>query len=515
MNADENGYEEREREFYAFLKNDFVSFVEKVFFEVSPCEDQSSGYKPNWHIEYICGELTKMVEFNRNRLIINIPPRHMKSIICSIALPAWILGHNPTATIITVSYADDLSEKFASDCRRVMESVWYKKIFPLTRISPKRNRATEFETTRGGGRFASSVNGVLTGRGADYIIIDDPIKPQDANSEAIREKVNEWFSSTLYSRLNDKAKGRIILIMQRLHENDLTGYLLNKELGFRLIKLPSIAEKDELWYIWDHLVQRDWKKFRKKGEALHPERENIELLSKIRANLGEFTFAGQYQQSPVPREGGIIKKEWFQFYNKERFYKDLAMGNIKIKAVFQSWDTANKTSENNDYSCCATFAKDKNETIYLLNVARYRLDFPDLVKQVVASYNNLKNEFAKYAISSKLVVEDKASGTQLIQILKSEQSISCESIKPELDKQSRMLNIAHMLETAKCLFPSDNPHWWADFEKELLTFPKGRHDDQCDAFSQGLAFGKDYYSGEASVSCVGYDIREEARNKSW
>lgn len=507
--------EEREREFYGFLKQDFVSFVEKVFLEVSPCEDKDLYYKPNWHIDYICGELMKVMSGKRNRLIINITPRHMKSIICSVAFPAWILGHNPTATIITVSYADDLSEKFASDCRRVMESHWYKKIFPLARINPKRNRMTEFETTRGGGRFATSVNGVLTGRGADYLIIDDPIKPQDANSATIREKVNEWFSSTLYSRLNDKAKGKIVLIMQRLHEDDLTGYLINKNLGFRIIKMRSIAEKDEVWYIWDDLVKRERKLTRKQGEALHPERESLDLLKQTRANLGEFTFSGQYQQSPVPREGGIIKKEWLHFYDPLKFDYDIRCGKISLKAVFQSWDTANKTSENNDYSCCATFAKDRNETIYLLDIARYRLDFPDLVRQVVSSYEKLKNDFKQYEVSSRLIIEDKASGTQLIQILKRETRLYCEGIKPEMDKQSRMLNIAHMVETAKCLFPSNNPPWWEAFQKELLIFPKGRHDDQCDAFSQGLAFGESFYSGTISVNCRPNDMRAEFRNKKW
>lgn len=512
MNTFESTQEEREKEFYAFLKQDFVSFVEKVFLEVAPTDVKNGGYLPNWHIEYICGELTKK---NLRRLIINIPPRHMKSIICSIAFPAWLLGHNPATTIITVSYAEDLSEKFSSDCRRVMESHWYKKIFPLTKINPKRNRITEFETTHGGGRFATSVNGVLTGRGADYLIIDDPIKPQDANSETMREKVNEWFSSTLYSRLNDKDKGKIILIMQRLHENDLTGYLLNKDLGFNLVKLTSIAEEDETWRVWDALIQKDRKIIRKKGETLHPEREDLELLKKTRANLGEFTFAGQYQQSPIPREGGIIKKEWFNFYDKAQFETALHNGDLEIKAVLQSWDTANKPGESNDYSCCATFAKDKDDVIYLLNIERYKLDFPDLVKQVISSYHNLKEKFSKYAHSSKLVVEDKASGTQLIQILKRERNISCEAIKPELDKQSRMLNVANMLETARCLLPAGNPHWWEEFQKELLIFPKGRHDDQCDAFSQGLAFGRDYNFGQPSVSIFPYDMRAEFRNKKW
>ena len=183
----------------AILRTDFHAFVQKVFETVSP----NATYLDNWHIKLICSEISDMLAGNNRRLIINIPPRYMKSIICSVALPAFILGHNPKATVICVSYSDDLSLKFANDCRNV-----------------------------NGGRLSTSVGGMLTGRGADFIVIDDPIKPTDAASDIIREKVNQWFQTTLCSRLNDKKLGCILLIMQRLHENDMTGFLLNSDMGF-------------------------------------------------------------------------------------------------------------------------------------------------------------------------------------------------------------------------------------------------------------------------------------------
>ena len=161
-----------EKKFFSLmLREDFKSFVIKVFKEVSPAPQ----YLDNWHIDLICSELIDMMEGKQNRLIINIPPRHMKSIICSVALPAFILGHNPKTSIIVVSYGDDLATIFAYDCKRVIESPWYQEIFPGAKLAKDKKSTNDFKTTKGGNRYATSVNGTLTGRGAEWIIIDDPI----------------------------------------------------------------------------------------------------------------------------------------------------------------------------------------------------------------------------------------------------------------------------------------------------------------------------------------------------
>ncbi len=210
--------------FYSLLRSDFKSFVIKTFNEISA----NSVYKDNWHINVICHELNGVMNGAQNRLIINIPPRYLKSIICSVALPAFILGRNPKTNIVCASYSDDLAAKMALDCRKIMESDWYKTAFPLARISKNKNAVNDFETTAGGGRFSTSVGGTLTGRGGDYIIVDDPIKPADTISVTIRNKTNDWYSNTLYSRLNDKQNGKIIIIMQRTHQNDFTGFLMEQ-----------------------------------------------------------------------------------------------------------------------------------------------------------------------------------------------------------------------------------------------------------------------------------------------
>lgn len=468
----------RDRNFLnTILRNDFKSFVQKVFNAVSP----NAKYLDNWHIDVICNELIDMLNGINNRLIINIPPRYMKSIICSIAFPAFILGHNPEASVICVSYSDDLATKFANDCKKIIESYWYQEIFPNTKLAKK--STTDLETTKGGNRYSTSINGTLTGRGADYIIIDDPIKPQDSFSETIRDKTNEWYGSTLYSRLNNKKEGKIVVIMQRLHEEDLTGYLINTDSNFKLIKIQAVAEQDEQWIIKNKFTSKKRTIIRKKDEALHVEREDINKLTQARAYMGEYNFAGQYQQNPAPREGGIIKKKWFKFYNREELLKAVENHSVQVKTIIQSWDTANKIEDNNDYSVSITVLRDVYNNNYVLDCYREKLEFPSLIKKIIQIYNLAKE---KYEHKIDVLIEDKASGTQIIQTLQQSHMIYPIAVKPEHDKESRLMGVSHLIENGSCLFPNDNPSWWFDFERELLRFPQSKHDDQCDALSQVL-----------------------------
>lgn len=458
--------------FNALLRRDFKSFSIKVFNEVSP----NSTFIDCWYVSVICDYIMDVLSGKNKRLIINIPPRYMKSIICSVALPAFILGHNPKATIIAVSYADELSLDLANKCRRVMEAPWYRELFPRTKLS---KRAThDFETTKGGGRYATSVNGTLTGRGADYLIIDDPLKPQDAFSDTIREKTNDWYCNTLYSRLNNKKEGRILLVMQRLHEDDLTGYLLENDPSFSLLRMQAIAETDE-----EYILKSGEKIVRKKGEALHPERENIEQLLQIKATSGEYHFAGQYQQNPAPIEGGLIKKEWLHYYSQKELMAAIQSGKIKIRRIIHSWDTANKIENHNDYSACAKVLQDQDKKYYLLEIYRAKLEFPDLVRKVKKLHDEAKKEFG---YSPDVLIEDHASGTSLIQELKENHSVYTKGVKPDANKRSRLMSVSHYIENGTCMFPDNSPDWWYDFEQELLRFPAVKHDDQCDALSQAL-----------------------------
>lgn len=322
----------------------------------------------NYNLNRLCDALMDIYEGKQNRLIINIPPRYMKSIICSIAFPAFILGHNPKATIIAVSYSDELASNLALKCKQVIESAWYQEIFPDTKLSKNKKATNDFETTKGGGRYSTSVGGTLTGRGADYLIVDDPIKPDDTYSDTIREKTNNWNGSTLYSRLNNKNEGKIIVVMQRLHDEDFTGYLLGTDLSFKLIKIPAIAEEYEVWIVKDRFTGKERIITRKKSEPLHSAMEDLSKLLEAKNNMGEYDFAGQYQQNPAPREGGIIKKQYLKLYNPDELFKSIDKGEIKIQAIIQSWDTASKIEQHNDYSACITALLDENSKCYILEI---------------------------------------------------------------------------------------------------------------------------------------------------
>jgi hypothetical protein len=328
-------------EFKTLLRRDFCSFLQRCFHELSP----QSPFLWNWHIEALAAKLDACRQGKIRRLIVNIPPRHLKSLSASIALPAWWLGHQPTAQIICVSYGQELSDKLARDCRTIISSRWYRDLF-ATRLSSHKQAVNEFTTTTHGFRMATSVGGVLTGRGGNVIIIDDPLKPEEALSESQRQSTNQWYDHTLVSRLNNKKHDCIILIMQRLHEDDLVGHVLEQE-EWDVLAFPAIAEEDQE-ICFDSLAGR-YHFVRQRGDILHPERETRETLDRIRRTIGEYNFAGQYQQAPAPLGGGLVKAEWFRSYEPKNLPE-------RFDQVLQSWDTANKPTELSDFSVCTTWA---------------------------------------------------------------------------------------------------------------------------------------------------------------
>src|SRR6516165_4188375 len=380
-------------EYETMLRQDFSTFAARCFYDLNPQTDLAM----NWHLEVIAAKLTAVREGKIRRLIINLPPRHLKSLMASIAFPAWCLGHDPSAQIMSVSYAQDLADKLGRDSRSIMMSKWYRRIFP-TRLAPQRQAVQEFITTRQGYRLATSNGGVLTGRGADIIVIDDPLKPEEALSDARRQAANEWYDSTLYSRLNDKRDGAIVIVMQRLHEDDLVGHVLAQE-PWEVVRFPAIAEEDETHLIEGYLESRCITRAR--GEALHPEREPLDMLEQIRRTIGEYNFAGQYQQTPAPQGGGMVKAAWFKSYMPNERPEE-------FDRIVQSWDTANKASELSDFSVCTSWGI-KGKDLYLLHVLRRRMEYPELKRAV--------REQAQAFAAEVVLIEDKASGTQLIQEL--------------------------------------------------------------------------------------------------
>jgi predicted phage terminase large subunit-like protein len=455
-------------EFTALLRTDFCTFIARSFYELNP----ETEFLDNWHIERIADELERCRLGETKRLIITVPPRSLKSHCASVAFVAWLLGHNPAEKIITVSYGQDLAEKHALDCRTVMMSSWYQRSFN-TRLSPTRPAVSEFRTTRSGFRLSVSVGGPLTGRGSDFIIIDDPLKPDEALSDTQRQAVNDWYDHTLLTRLNNKQAGCIIVIMQRLHEHDLVGHLLDRG-GWKLLRLAAIAEEDETHEVLTPCGTRRF--LRRAGEALHPAREPLHVLQQIRETQGEYNFAGQYQQAPAPLGGGMVKSDWFKKYSSNDPPRNFQL-------IFQSWDTANKPSELSDYSVCTTWGLDQKH-VYLLHVFRQRVDFPALKRAVRAQADAFHPK--------TILIEDKASGTQLIQELISDGVYAAKAYKPTMDKIMRLHSVCSTIENGFVHIP-EKAAWLATYLHELTTFPRGRYDDQADATSQALDWLKRRY----------------------
>ena len=378
------------------LRNDFCAFLHRSFLELNP----HSAFEPNWHLEVLAAKLEEVRLGACKRLVINIPPRHLKSHAASIAFPAWLLGHDPAIQILAISYAQDLSDKLARDCRALITSPFYQSLFD-TRLSADRNAVAEFETTQGGYRLSTSVGGVVTGRGAHVIIVDDPMKADEALSDARRQAVNSWYDNTLRSRLNSQEQGAVIVIMQRLHADDLVAHLQQTE-TWDVLSFPAMAEKDERYELMTPYGRRLI--HRKAGVVLHSALLSASALDNLRHTMTEYNFAAQYQQDPQPPSGLIVQRSWLKFYN-EKDKPD------PFDQIVQSWDTASKVTELADYSVCTTWGV-KGPRMYLLDVFRRKLEFPELKRTV--------RELAALWCADVVLVEDKSSGTQLIQELRAD-----------------------------------------------------------------------------------------------
>ena len=458
------------RMFRAALRKDLSSFIQKSFATVDP----SATYQHNWHIDAIAWQLERCLAGEVRRLIITLPPRNLKSICTSVAFPAWALGHDPARRIIVASYSEDLARKHSRNCRAVIESPWYRAVFPWARLDPEKNTELEFMTTKRGFRLATSVGGTLTGRGGNFIIIDDPLKPSDAFSEAKREAVKQWYDGTLYSRLDSKIDDVIVIVMQRLHVDDLVGHVLEQEEWVHL-SLPAIAEAPERIQIGPGRFHS-----RQPRDLLHPAHEPMEALERQKKVYGSYFFSAQYQQEPTPPGGGMIKWDWFRFYEK---VPPLAPND----RIVQSWDTASKAGELHDFLVCTTWLEQGN-SYYLVDVFRERLDYPDLKRCVV--------DEARRHDADVVLIEDKGSGTHLIQELDDEGSLKPIPIMPEGDKVTRMAAQSAKIEARHVYLPERAP-WLQDFQTEILQFPHGRHDDQVDSLSQFLGWVSDSGPGEA------------------
>lgn len=449
------------------LRDHLPTFVHLAFQIAAPGE----RFLPNWHIDAICHALRRVMSGETKRLIIEMPPRSLKSIAVSIAFPAFLLGHRPTQKIICGSYGSELSGQLSRACREVMRSPIYQRVFPGVEISAEKDRESYFRTSQGGFRYSTSVGGSLTGMGAGLLIFDDLLKPDDAYQESAREAVNNWFNRTARSRLNNQSQDAIIIVAQRLHAEDLPGRL-RQEGGWEVLSLPAIAEIDEI-------IPLGAGKFhhRRVGDVLDSRRTDRHVLEGLRAR-GSTIFSAQYQQQPIPPDGELVKWGWFKTFDV-----------VPMPAgtrIVQSWDTAIKVTGASDYSVCMTFAV-VGPDYYLLDVFRKKLGFPDLKRAMYRLAYQWK--------ADDIIIEDQGAGSSMIQQLIDDKAHAMPRpirFKVVGDKVTRLVTASPLIEQGRVHLPN-KADWLGEFKDELLQFPNALHDDQVDALSQFLIWIGDRY----------------------
>lgn len=445
---------QEEELFLGVIKNDFAAFAAKFFSLINP----HATFKPPWHLEAIAAIAERMRQPRSLRQTVAMPPRCLKSYCFSVALPAFLLGHNPSEQIVCVSYGDELIETFSSGSRKIMEDPLYRLLFPDAVLSKVTQR--ELRTTKGGRRYCTTIGGAMTGLGGNVFIVDDPLNAINAFSEPINKQVHDFFDKTLSSRPNDPATARFLIVMQRLHEADLIGHVLERG-GWEELKLQARATEEMDVDIGNGRVHHVMP-----GDLLHAERLPEVELARLLAAQGSATFEAQYQQNPLPAAGNQIKREWLQRYQ--------ALPPREGGIIVQSWDTAQKTAAANDWSACTTWLL-IDRVSYLLDVWRGKLEFPPLKAKVAELYYQHG--------CTHLLIEDQGSGQSLIQDLQAGSRFNINPRKTALPKTARVDQASGAIEGGRVLFPQDAP-WWPDFERELLAFPNGKHDDQVDSMTQ-------------------------------
>ena len=451
---------DRARLIRAALRGDLMAFNQRAFMTLEP----GTAFQPNWHLEHLCHALSRVLRGEVRRLIINVPPRSGKSLLASVAFPMFAMGHDPTRRIICVSHTESLTRKFSIDRRTIALTPWYGQLFPEMRLTNKRPRDLELTTTLAGSIFAAGAGGAILGRGADLIIVDDPLKGMDGLSEAKRRNIAEFYDNTLSTRLNDKKTGAIVIVMQRLHEDDLVGHVMRKE-EWEVVSLPSIATEPRAYQL---SFDTGDIYHRQAGEALDQVREPLEVLEIQKRIQGSLMFSAQYQQNPIPAEGNVVKREWLRTYDRMP----------RFDRVVASWDTASTLAETSDWSVGTVWGA-VGLDYYLIDVVRNRFESPDLRRQILAL--SQKHQ----AIAT--LIEDTELGRAIEQDLRRTKDLRAIMMRPRFDKQARLLAQSARFEAGQVYLPQDAP-WLADYVSELMAFPNGRHDDQVDSTSQALQY---------------------------
>jgi predicted phage terminase large subunit-like protein len=457
-----------------------AEFIRQMWTTIDPHD-----YVHGWHIDAISEHAEAVINLELLRLVINIPPRHMKSITLSVGLTPWAWLKKPELQFVYFSYASTLSIRDGVKARRVFESPLYKQRWTdKFTITSDQNTKIRYDNDKGGYRICTSVDGVATGEGGDLLIIDDANNVQDAESDAVRSGTNQWFDEVIQSRFNDPKTGALISIQQRSNAKDLTGHIMSKYGNdYTYLILPGRFEVESR----RKMALRTFHGFtdprKEEGELLWPDRFGLAEMAALEKGLGTFGTAGQIQQRPAPREGGIVPLDKF--------------GRYKVMPARETWirisltfDTALKEKELNAYSVCQVWVETPRG-LFLLYIWRKKCRYPVLKR----SAKNLCEEW----VAHEVLIEDKSTGCVLIQDLQEDKKYPIKAIDPGgIDKVMRMEAEADAIESGLCWIPEDasvvvnsgiaeHPcTWLAEFEDEVIDFPNSEYKDQIDPMSQYL-----------------------------
>ena len=423
---------------------------------------QMPEYQTPAHIQLLAHKLEEVERGNIKRLAIFMPPRHGKSQLTSQFFPAWYLGRNPSKFVIATTYAQDLADDFGRSVRNQIQDEDYNRIFNDCTLSKDSSSVRRFHTTGSGVYYAVGAGGAITGRGAHLLLIDDPIKGrEDADSDAMRSNLIDWYRSTAYSRL--MPGGSIILIQTRWHEDDLAGWILRETSHepWEVIELPAVLDEKA-----SKILKRP------KGQALWPEAYDKKRLEEIKKTAGSREWNSLYMQRPSAEEGNILKRYWWKEWTEDN--------PPECNYILQSWDTAYTVKSTSDYSAVTTwgiFEHNGIQNAILLSARRERWEFPELKSEAINLYNEFKPDV--------VLIEAKASGWSLIQELQ-RAGIPITPFNPKkADKKTRAHSVTPLFESGRVWYPSSK-YWAEDVINQCAQFPSSNYDDLVDSTTQAL-----------------------------
>jgi predicted phage terminase large subunit-like protein len=433
-----------EKKIQGKAKEDFMSFVKCVW----------PDFIEGAHHRVIAQKFNDLANKKINRLIVNMPPRHTKSEFASFLLPAWMVGRNPKLKIIQATHTGELAVRFGRKAKTLIDSEEYAKVFE-TRLREDSQAAGRWETAQGGEYFAAGVGGAITGRGADLLIIDDPHSEQDAMSANAFDNAYEWYTSGPRQRL--QPGGQIVLVMTRWSKKDLTGILLKNQKEIKgdqweVVEFPAIIDEKPVW----------------------PEYWKLGELESVKATLPVAKWNAQWMQKPTSEEGAIIKREWWQIWDKDEL--------PYVEYVIQSYDTAFLKKETADYSAITTWGvfypnEDAKPNLILMDSIKERYEFPELRRVALDQYNYWKPDM--------VIVEQKASGTPLTHELR-QMDIPVMTFTPSRgnDKHVRVNTCAPLFEAGLIWAP--DMKFAEEVVEECAAFPHGDHDDLVDSMTMAV-----------------------------